>query len=232
MAASLSMPSPITRIRPRGIPACFSSFPARFSARSTRLPCTGISSGVSTPSMARMVSASRVSGTTLKASPANTTSPVCPSRSRSRMSSTFRRAWNRRLGFRSVASMERERSSTMTSAWRVSNRGRGRCSQVGSASASTASNQPVASSHRALRLPRPPPLLSSSGSRSGSTTRRQASSPPLRRCSSQTRPARGSRASSHRGWRKWKESNMLSVSQAMVMRSGRFRRGGRGRWAS
>ena len=63
-----------------------------------------------------MVSASRVRGEAVKASPAKTTRPTCPSSFLARISSTLNLARAIREGLISVTSIELDKSKTMTRA--------------------------------------------------------------------------------------------------------------------
>ena len=109
-------PSLTSNTSPRSIPLFSNNSRASPKARSARVPCTGIKPVSRSGSKARIVSTSLVKGVTVKASAAYTTSAVCPSWRRFSISAILWRARVKRLGFRSVASIERDRSSAMTSA--------------------------------------------------------------------------------------------------------------------
>ena len=77
-------------------------------------------SGVSTCNSARIVSESRVKGDAVKASPAKSTNPICPSSSlvklADKISSILKRARASREGFKSAICMEFDKSKTITRA--------------------------------------------------------------------------------------------------------------------
>ena len=109
-------PSLTSNTSPRVMPLFSNNSRASLKARSARVPCAGINPVSRSGSKARIVSTSLVNGVTVKASAAYTTSAVCPSWRRFRISAILWRARVKRLGFRSAASIERDKSSAMTSA--------------------------------------------------------------------------------------------------------------------
>ena len=133
--ASSDMPSVITSTSPRLTPACCSSSAASSSAEAALLPCAGISAGSSEGTRFAIVLSSSVRGVTVNAVAAYTTRAVCPPFRALTRSSTFSRALSRREGLTSVACIDCERSSAITSADASRNTGCGSCFQTGPAMA-------------------------------------------------------------------------------------------------
>ena len=201
---------------PRSKPAWCSRVAAWVIARSGRCPSTGITSGASASRNRAILPASAVSGATVYASSAQATRPTSPPwRWRSR-ASILARACARRVGGRSGASIEEDRSSAITSGACDSQCGRASWRQPGPASASTASIQASDTPARRSRA-RPCPGSIRCGSRCASTASRQ----PWRRRRRHSSHSSGKASNAHSHHGRWKCSCGICVhscDQILFMR--------------
>ena len=158
-AFTLSLTSPnvvtssvIARIRPRCAPAFFIKRLAWMSASARLLPGSGMMAGCSCGNRFAMVRTSSVSGVTMWASPAYTTRAVRPSLRACNRSLMACCARIRRDGATSLAYIESDKSSRITSESLRSLTGCGSRCQLGPANATTASSQATPASHIGARL--------------------------------------------------------------------------------
>ena len=196
-----------------------SSCSALITARSARLPGSGMISGLSASSRLRLVARSSESGTRVCALPAYTTMAVCASCRASSRSSSLRLAWARRLGEASLASISGVSSSSTTSG----SAGLGFCCsmrcQLGPSSANSARSQARPRASQGRRLLRPPVAVSSADWNAAGSNACQR---PLRfsRCQScQSKKPNSGISSSQKGRCQWGQrlvSSLMTVSPVAV----------------
>jgi hypothetical protein len=195
--------SVMSRTSPRGTPVCSSSAAALSSPAAIEPPAVGMMLVSAAPTNEVIVRVSVVSGVTVNAWVENTTRAVWPAARRSSRSSNLSFARSSRDGSTSPASMERDKSSATTSASSERNAGTGSRSQVGPATATTATNQVASAATRGQRL-----WVSTSGSASTNGRRRASTKlrhPPLSarpRSSCHTSQTPTGSSHSHNGRRK------------------------------
>ncbi len=149
-----------------------------------------------------MVSVSSVSGVTVNAFDVYTSKAVCPLPRCSSMPRIFSFARASRLGCTSCASIERERSSAITSACSARKTGWSTRCHAGPAIASEAMIPARPMSHQRQSTPRPAVRDNTYGIRAGSMTSRQWPAPSWRLASITATTTMAGIASSHSGLRK------------------------------